>query len=189
MTCSLVRSLLDEYVDRELPVNTLTALKEHLDICSICQAELDELNRLRSALSESSCPEPPEEYWGELRDLILARTVEVDTVVKVQSEVDRRARERSSFYRSILTVAASLTVFLTSLWLGSSRPLGSPVRSDHHDSETDRITYLTTVSTGTGTISTDEQALIASGMLLVGTPGMFASPTEMTGILGFNQTR
>ncbi len=189
MTCSLIRSLLGEYVDRELPVNTQTALKKHLEICLICQAELDELNRLRSALSESSCPEPPPEYWEELRDLILARTVEAEAVVEVQSEADRRARERSSFYRSILAVAASLTIFLTSLWLGSSGPLGSPVRSGHHDSETNRIIYLTAVSTGTSTISADEQALIASSMLLVGTPGMFASPTEMAGMLGLNQTR
>jgi len=189
MTCSLARSLLDDYADRELSVNTESALKEHLEICPACRAEYDELVSLTSALSNLSRPEPPKEYWGEVSELILARTVETGRTVAVLTESEIKARERSSFYRSVLALAASMAIFATSLWLGSSGPMGLPAFSEQDPSRFNRSLHIATAAQTSGTISTDEQALITSSMLLVGAPGMFASPTEMPGLLGLDRIR
>ena len=189
MTCSLARSLLDDYIDRELLVSTQSALKEHLKVCSACRAEYDELFSLRSALSNLRRPEPPQEYWGEVTELILARTVEADRPTVILTDSGIKARDRSSFYRSLLALAASMAIFATSLWLGSSGPVGLPAFSERGYSDSDRSSQLATTSPASCTISAEEQALIASGMLLVGTPGMFASPTEMSGLLGLNRVR
>lgn len=187
MTCSLVRSLLDDLVDREIPAGTETALKDHLKACAACRTEYEELVRLKETLSQAECPEPSSEYWGEVRDLILARTVDADAAVDIGPGSEVRARERSSFYRSILAVAASLAVFVTSLWLGSTGPAGMPART--FETGLDGAGYLTSAATTTDALSADEQDLIAGSMLLVGAPGMFASPTEMSAMLGLDRSR
>ena len=189
MTCSLARSLLDDYADRELPINTQTALKEHLEVCPACRAEYDELVSLTAALSNLESPEPSREYGGEVTELILARTVDSRRPTAVATESEIKARERSSFYRSILALAASMAIFATSLWLGSSGPMGLPAFSEQDRSGLGRATQLTAADQTSSSISADEQALIASSMLMVGTPGMFASPAEMSGLLGLDRIR
>jgi hypothetical protein len=189
MTCSLARSLLDDYTDQELSAGTISTLEEHLKVCSACRAEYDELVSLTSALSKISRPEPPPEYWGEVSELIMARTAEVDQPVIVRSEAEIKAGERSSLYRSVLALAASIAIFASTLWLGSSGPIGLPAFSDQTGSGTDRSTPLAAASQISSTISTDEQSMITGGMLLVGAPGMFAGPAEMAGLLGLDRIR
>jgi len=186
MTCSYARSLLESYLDRELPANNRFSLEKHLEACTSCRAEYKELTRLKGLLSQSACPEPYKEYWGEVRDLILARTAEADAVVDIQAEVTRRAKEQSSFYRSIIALAASLTIFVTSLLLGSSGPVGTPHQSRQSVPNEAGSSYVTAISSAASTISPDERALLTGGMLLVGTPGMFASPVDMAVILGLD---
>lgn len=189
MTCSFAGSLLNDLLDRELALNTKKSLEEHLDVCPACRAEYQELARLKGMLAKIPVPEPGLEYWKEVSELILARTVEAETVVDRRPEIERRSRERSSFYRSVVAVAASLAVFVTSLWLGSSGPNGLPGLSDRSSFDRTEPAGLIRSAAGIGALSEDEQALIANGMLLVGTPGMFASPTEMAMILGLDRTR
>lgn len=187
MTCSYVRSLLDDHIDQELPTEIQTSVNQHLRDCSPCQAEYASLVRLKQMLSGLTCPEPPVEYWDEVNDIILARTIEADTIIDVQAIAQRRTRELSSFYRSLVAVAASLLIFVTSLWLGASEQpalgSGSP-RSASTGRHDDR-----TATTSVEHISAIEQDLIAGGMLLVGTPGMFASPADMAVVLGLSRTR
>jgi len=189
MTCSLARSLLDDYADQELSVNIQSDLKEHLKICPACRAEYDELISLTSALSNLNRPEPPQEYWDEVNEIILARTIETGQPVEVLTEIEIKARERSSFYRSILTLAASMAIFATSLWLGSSGSVISPAFSEQSPSRSDQSLHIAATTHASSTISIDEQALITSSMLLVGAPGMFASPTEMPNLLGLDRIR
>ncbi len=189
MTCSLARSLLDDYADRELPDSTESTLKEHLEVCPTCRAEYDELVSLTSALRGINRPEPPADYWGEVNDLIMARTVDAARPIPVPTDSEIRARERSSLYRSVLALAASVAIFASTLWLGSSGPVGLPAFSESSHSDSERSTLMVTSDQASSTISTDEQDLVASSMLLVGAPGMFASPAEITGMLGLDRIR
>ena len=189
MTCSLARSLLDDYADRELPANTKSALEDHLEVCPACRAEYDEVLALTSALSGFTQPEPQQEYWAEVSELILARTVESDRPVVALTESEIKARDRSSLYRSVLALAASVMIFAASLWLGSSGPVGLPSFSERGRAGSEQSSQVAVSSQTSSTISIDEQALIASSMLLVGAPGMFASPTEMSSLLGLDRIR
>jgi predicted anti-sigma-YlaC factor YlaD len=187
MTCSYVRSLLDDLVDQELATEIETSLNQHLQGCPQCQAEYEALVSLKQMLSGLACPEPPAGYWDEVNDIILARTVEAEAVTDVRESADRRQRELSSFYRSLVAVAASLAIFVTSLWLGSSEQPGFGSQAPQWsltETEQNSVAAATTKH-----ISTDEQDLIAGGMLLVGTPGMFTSPADMAAVLGFDRTR
>lgn len=186
MTCSYIRSLLDDLVDQELPTEIETSLNQHLQGCPDCQAEYDSLVSLKQMLSGLACPEPPAGYWDEVNDIILARTVEAEAIIDVRKLADQRRRELSSFYRSLVAVAASLLIFVTSLWLGSSEQPGLDGQTPPWSSTG---TKINSVATATKHISADEQDLIAGGMLLVGTPGMFTSPADMAAVLGFDRTR
>lgn len=189
MTCSLARSLLDDYADRELPDSTESTLKEHLEVCPTCRAEYDELVSLTTTLRGINRPEPPADYWGEVNDLIMARTVDAARPVPVLTDSEIKARERSSLYRSVLALAASIAIFASTLWLGSSGPVGLPAFSERNHSDSERSTLMIATERTSSTISTDEQELIASSMLLVGAPGMFGSPAEMSGLLGLDRIR
>lgn len=187
MTCSLARSLLDDLLDRELPVDTEISLKQHLDTCAPCRAEYESMARLKGLLGKMVCPEPQPDYWDEVTEIILARTTEAEAIVDLREDVARRRHEVSSFYRAVVSVAASLLIFATSLWLGSAGLTEIP--DDAAATAATEFVPESVLSMAESSISPEEQALIAGGMLLVGSPGMFASPTYMAMMLGLDRTR
>jgi len=190
MTCQYFRSLLDDFVDRELSPPIDDSVRAHVSACSACRAELEELTRLRKLLVGMSSPEPEPGYWQEAADLILARTTEAESIIDITTQVERSSRERASFYRSLVAVAASLIVFFGSLVVGS---LGDFRDRQHFavsgKGETVTLAVSTQTPSGGGYIAPDEQNLIAGTLLLVGTPGMFASSSSMAIALGMDQGR
>ncbi len=191
MTCSIIRSLLDDYVDRELPASTVRSIKTHLNRCAACRIEEEALRRLKALLPGLTPPEPEPTYWREVSGLITARTTQRDRTISAETEMERLARERASFYRSILALAASLAMFFSALALGPNLPGGftdrSPLTGEDGPARSGAVTFQ---SEGAGMISHREQALITSGMLLVGSPaGMFVSPTDMAMALGLDRER
>lgn len=191
MTCPYFRSLLDDFIDRELSTSLETSLKGHLDVCEACRAEYEESVRLRALLSDLLVPEPATGYWQESAEIIKARTIESGDFVDLVALDEQRRLERNSFYRSLVAVAASLIVFFGSLLIGSSNSLtgtnwaSGPIRGDTTaamggaQADISRANY----------ISTDEQELIAGGMLLVGTPGMLAGSSSLAIVFGSDGTR
>lgn len=63
--CKKMRSLLDAYLDEELGEEEKTAVRRHVETCSDCSKELDEMQRTRALLSErfdtwiTYAPPPP----------------------------------------------------------------------------------------------------------------------------------
>jgi predicted anti-sigma-YlaC factor YlaD len=190
MTCQYFSSLLDDFVDRELASPIKDSVRAHVSVCSACRADLDELVRLRELLAGVSSPEPEPGYWQEAATMILARTTEARNIVDITSEVAGRSRERSAFYRSLIAVAASLLVFFGSLVVGSLDAVRQTERRAA-TAETKTVTLAASNRTpsGGGYITFDEQNLIAGSIILVGTPGMFASSSSMAIALGVDQGR
>lgn len=186
MICSQARSLLDDYLDQELAPDLKSALEEHLNGCSACRVEYDELVRLGQAMTGMARPEPAEGYWAEVTDLILARTVEAPRPRPIATEARPQPGVRSSFYRSALALAASIMIFASTLWLGSSGPVGLPTYSAEPLSGTE---IIPAVSQTSSRISSGEQGLITGSMMLVGATGMFVSPAEMPTLLGLDRIR
>jgi len=190
MTCQYFRSLLDDFADRELSPPIDDSVRAHVSVCSACRADLEELTRLRELLAGISSPEPEPGYWQEAADLILARTTGAERIIDITTEVERSSRERTSFYHSLVAVAASLVVFFGSLVVGS---LGD-FRDRQHlavggKDETVTLAVSTQTPSGGGYIAPDEQNLIAGTLVLVGTPGMFASSSSLAIALGMDQGR
>ena len=191
MTCSYFRSLLDDFIDRELSTTVETSLKGHLDVCEACRAEYEESIRLRELLSDLTVPEPATGYWQEAAEIIKARTIEGGEVVDLAALVEQHRLERVSFFRSLVAVAASLIVFFGSLLIGSSNSLTGEKRAS-------ALNRGDSVAAGSGAqvdflkanyISPDEQELITGGMLLVGTPGMLAGSSGLAILFGADRTR
>jgi len=173
MTCQYFRSLLDDFADRELSPPIDDSVRAHVSVCSACRADLEELTRLRELLAGISSPEP-----------------EAERIIDITTEVERSSRERTSFYHSLVAVAASLVVFFGSLVVGS---LGD-FRDRQHlavggKDETVTLAVSTQTPSGGGYIAPDEQNLIAGTLVLVGTPGMFASSSSLAIALGMDQGR
>ncbi|MEW5796644.1 MAG: zf-HC2 domain-containing protein [Candidatus Zixiibacteriota bacterium] len=185
MTCSHIRALLDDLLDRELPPSIEASVKGHIQACESCRREFEELDKLRGLMFGLSVPEPPTEYWQESLELIRARTVESVRFIPQPGSSQQRTSERAQFYRALLAVAASLIVFFGSLLIGSSDSLVSRPQAVAPSSTTPTSIDLPKVTVSrTNYISADEQTLIAGSMLLVGTPGMLASSSSLAIALG-----
>lgn len=188
MTCTQVRSLLDDYVDRELSSQKSEQVAQHLELCPDCRSEHDQMVQLRRMLSDHTGPEPDEQYWTEVQDLILARTVERIQVVNVGTEISRKQRERVSFYRSLMAVAASLAIFFTALWLTPDN-LGTP-GSPWLAGAVDAPGLTNTSETDFhDMISDNEREMIAGSIMLVGSPGLLGGSAELSAMLGVGPGR
>jgi anti-sigma factor RsiW len=185
MTCPEAQSLLEDYLDKELPETTATAVAEHLKECARCRSELEASQRINQLLKEIRSPEPDPDYWDEVQSLILARTVERDSPISVLSENERRNRARASLYQSLLAVAASLIIFFAALMAGS---VEAPARAEAPDQSEGILTKASLVAMACEETDSEacqaEQARLERGMLLMGRPGLLGGSTELAGTLG-----
>ena len=189
MTCSQVRMLLDDYLDRELPPESTTTVDAHLEVCPDCRKEYDRTLRLKELLASGIVPEPTEPYWDEVTDLILARTVEKNGITDLDGYRGQHQLQKNSFYRSLVAVAASLALFFTALWLGPSlmRDAGGAIWTERN--VTPQVVEVAGIGGAESLLSRSEQDRIAGGLLLVGSPGMFAGPVDLPAVLGLGGGR
>jgi predicted anti-sigma-YlaC factor YlaD len=190
MTCFYFRSLLEDLIDHELSPALETAVKEHLGVCSVCREEYEQSTRLKAVLSKLTCLDPEPGYWQESAALIRVRTIDSPNIVDVPTVSERRAQERTSFYRSLAAVAASLMLFFGSLMVDSPWQT-SAAQTKSVLSEGTTLSTSTTMARemGGGYILEDEQALIARSVLLVGTPGMAINLSGMLATSGTDLRR
>ena len=185
MTCPEVQSLLEDYLDKELPEATAKAVAEHLKECARCRSEVEVSARLAGLLKDIKPPEPDPDYWHEVQSLILARTVESSPPTSAYSEGARRSRERASLYQSLLAVAASLVIFFAALLAGS---VESPARAEAPEQSEGFLTKASLVAMACEEVDSEacqaEQKRLARGMLLMGRPGLLGGSTELIGTLG-----
>jgi hypothetical protein len=71
-TCSAIRRRLSAFHDRELPIADLIAVESHVQGCSRCSRELQELQDVGQALRLASAPGPAED-WAGLQPGVIAR--------------------------------------------------------------------------------------------------------------------
>lgn len=181
MTCQSTLSLLDDYVDGELPAFLAEQVSNHLKVCRACWTEYEQTQRLKELLKQRQAPDPGPDYWSEASQLIVARAVEGPSAGRFDA-ADDIAERRNSFFRALVSLAASLMILFTALLIGQ----------EHQEVKQQAgITsgpVLVASSVGRGSdeasrvVSSDEMARVAKGMLLLGPPGMlgrFAGLTEL----------
>jgi len=184
MTCSQVQSLLEDYLDRELPETTSLTVAAHLEVCPQCRAELEVSKRLGGVLQKLSPAEPPADYWSEVQKLILARTV--DHVPSLATEsADRRKRERASLYQSLAAVAASLVIFFAALLAGSGDGSSQEMFTRADDGPLTKAALVAMACADPESEAcAQEQARLAQGLLLMGRTGLLGGSADLIATLG-----
>ena len=184
MTCSQVQSLLEDYLDRELPEATSLTVAAHLEGCPACRAELEMSRKLGEVLKKLPTPAPPAEYWGELQGLVAARTVDHVPTVAAQN-ADRRRREKSSLYQSLVAVAASLVIFFAALLAGSSEDTSRGMTSFAEDGPLTKASLLAMACADPESEACiQEQERLAQGLLLMGRTGLLGGSADLVATLG-----
>lgn len=64
MTCSSVRRRLDAFYDRELPIQELIAIEQHVGTCPPCTRELREISAVGDGLRLAAAPGPADDWTG-----------------------------------------------------------------------------------------------------------------------------
>ncbi|MFC1699707.1 anti-sigma factor family protein [Candidatus Omnitrophota bacterium] len=78
MLCNKVNRLLNRYIDDELEQRLVDALRQHLDSCPGCQAELDRLKLLKGALQQKSALRAKDDFLDNLRAKLRPETEAVE---------------------------------------------------------------------------------------------------------------
>src|ERR1700739_4400372 len=102
MQCDSASEMLDAYLDGELPLETSAAIREHLNGCTLCSAQIADTARLQRGLRVARGHFAPS---AEFRHLI-------------QKKIDRsRRRTWVLTWVPMATAVAAMVVFV-SLWVG-----------------------------------------------------------------------
>ena len=173
MTCQDALTLLEEYVDKELPTEKEALVKQHFNSCPRCREELDTALLLKELLEAQKSPDPGETYFQETTRIIKARTVETsDDNYAVTSLVDLRVSQRNALLRSVVSVAASLVILFSALLIGS----GQQERLAQIEASRPPVLYAASIEDMVGGdnavyVTRDENTRMARGMMLLGAPG------------------
>ncbi len=185
MTCLQARSLIEDYVDHELPEPLSAALEEHLSNCPHCRADYEASLALKQLLVRTPVDYPGQEYFDEVRNIILARTVEADPTERViKTHKDDRSEKRKSFMRSLVSVAASLCIFFSALLLGSRHEFGTSAlsRVPQTSDSTFSLTELVNAESSPGFTKADQERMVGA-MILLGPPGILGRFTNIADVL------
>lgn len=66
MNCQIAQSNLSAYLDRELPGDAMIAVRNHVEHCEACTADLDELRKVKASLGTLPVVGPREGFAEEL---------------------------------------------------------------------------------------------------------------------------
>jgi anti-sigma factor RsiW len=187
MTCPYFRSLLEDYVDGELPQAEADSVAKHLAACDACRAEHEATLKLKGLLKRQSVPEPHPEYWKEVSSLVLARTVDSAPFEEAEvTPIDQiRSKERASFVRSLVSVAASLGLLFAALSFGT--PNGAVI-AEKPAMETRGLSATSLVDDAHAEARMEmpsaNRERVSEAMLLLGPPGLLGRFPEMATALG-----
>ena len=120
MTCLQYKALLDDYADKELSSDKTAELEMHLNKCSDCQKELEEIISLKELLYLSKSPIPDQEYFEETDALIFAKTIDSSDDFE-NVPVFSRQKVKTDFFRALMSAAAALIILAASIVIGTSQ--------------------------------------------------------------------
>lgn len=182
MSCRLADDNRQDYLDNDLSESARVEFETHLRACDECRAWLADARSLSSLLKQqaTSVPEPGAAYWEQSSQLLFARTIEHGPT-QTNRESSKRSLVPLASYRRLAgaaaTFAASVILFLSAVWLGTSyqqarlqviqlHPSVSPIQPVFN--------LLLSRNEAEPILSTHETAVLGQGMLMIGSPGMLS---------------
>jgi len=182
MTCRDALSLLDDFIDNDLSPEQSSEVRGHLDQCDVCRAEYGRSIRFKSLLGQSPVPEPSEEYWSEVTAIIQARTVDSVPLIRERA-TDDRGNGRRTLVRSAVVFAASAVLLISTLLVSHKR--GERVQTPDWQGQVYVSVHLAEKMNRplSDYLTKQDQARIAGGTLIVGTPSMVGRYSSLAGIV------
>ena len=185
MTHRFPSSLLEDFVDNELSEEELAEFKRLLETSPELRDERQLAVHLKELMGRQPTPDPGEDYWSEVTELILARTTgapEIETTeVTSQEELSHR---RSAFVRSVVSAAAALFILFSALLVGSGK---------HHQMLTENISGTSVLLTASvaDEINSDSFVMMTKaernsttiGMMILGPPSPIGRFTALPMLL------
>jgi hypothetical protein len=179
MICLRTLSLLDDYLDNELPESVTTLVKSHLDQCEKCHREFEESRYLKELLKGKSPHDPGEDYWSETSQLVLAKTIQQYRGDKPYDSSETDTNGQGPFLQALVSLAASLVILASAVVVGMNQ--GHAPDAGIYSGP---ILFSSSVSNQLNSDNTiftkDEQQRLAKGMLIMGPPGLLGHFTGLT---------
>lgn len=116
MNCQISQNSLSAYLDRELPGDEMLSVRSHVERCAECQAELESLRRMKSALGSLPMAEPREGLESEI-------------LRRVRAEQPAAPRVPMGLMVATSVAAAVLAVFAFNAFFGV-KPAGQYAREE-----------------------------------------------------------
>lgn len=115
MDCTRIKELLSPYIDGELSDHEAQEVRRHLDECSKCQQEYEQLKKIIYALKKFDAPKPPEGYKQDIKAKLIQYI---------------NGRRRSTVAGAAALIAAALIIFISISSLGIGRLQTAQQRSN-----------------------------------------------------------
>lgn len=171
MICQRALSLLDDYLDDELPESDTTQVKSHLDQCETCRQEFGESRYLKELLKQTGPRDPGEDYWLETSQLVLARTVQQSNTQEPFASNESDSGSRGPFLQALVSLAASLVILASAIVVGMNQG-----HAPNAGIQGGPILFSSSVgrqlNAGNTIMTNDERQRLAKGMLIMGPPGL-----------------
>ncbi len=144
MHCKEIQAVLIEYLDQSLDIGLSAVVKKHIDSCSACQREVQEVQELLVAMKET----PPEKPTKALRDnfnTLLQSELNMATMTHLleenetdpAGEAENRQKRRTTgggkllpFSGPVWKVAAAILLLVGGAWIGAVFQGKKDVRPD-----------------------------------------------------------
>lgn len=173
LTCTDALRLIDDHIDGELAAGQEAALAEHVQTCAECRNELESALLLREVLALGHEPVVLTEALEESTEIVMARIQEAESPHTVATGTNGGQQ----WLVGGLTLAASLLIFSALTWYNSRMMTGTelPPAASRLSTPVSPMMLAVSAETGTDTLARDEEeALLATGMLTLATPGLLS---------------
>lgn len=177
MNCLHTLALLEDFADSTLSTAEAASVRAHLKDCPDCRAERDQTERLKQLLRTIRTPDPGNDYWADNSVLIAARTFETADRLEHRPEPDRPSPTiRKEFYRSLVSVAASLFILFAALLVGSKMDDQITLIDGDQQILVAAPDMGEFFASGGKEATRDLTIKLARGRMLLGPPGLLISP-------------
>lgn len=174
MTCRRTLSLLEDYLDRELPDDSIAEVEKHIESCDLCRAEFREAESLGETLRNMTITAPEQEYQQQTLELILARTAAADQLPSRDGPSQPPSpADNIGFMRSIASFAIAVSVLLSAILIGLESPndQGSGLISQELTATPAAFNNIL-IEEENGPFTQAEWNRLTGVMLMMGSPGL-----------------
>jgi len=106
-----------DYLDGDLSPDMRDQVERHLAECAQCREDLEKLKALTRSLSQIDVPDPGEEYFESVTEIIMARTAGNQEAESSRGPVPFQPATRRRLLTTLIKLAAAVTLLFTAFYI------------------------------------------------------------------------